>query len=216
MSNSEHATGSQSGDSASVPRKNTLSGRTAVVSAIAGFVLMAVSGFLFFAAAGYSAKANQDPQALLAAGGSSPDIFRWASVVDLFGYLLVAPLVAYLYHRFRDEPRTVLYTAAGFAYILVGAIGAIIFLAAEPMLLRNYASASATVAQRAAIATTFTALYQIVVVGLWQTLECIPAGVWLLGTGSNLYRGNRRALALVPFALGSLYLLLAAVRLLGI
>lgn len=215
MSNSEHATSSQAGDSASVPRKHSLSGRTALVSAVAGFVLMAVSGFLFFAAAGYSAQANQDPQALLAAGGS-PDIFRLASVVDLFGYLLVAPLVAYLYHRFRDDPRTVLYTAAGFAYILVGAIGAIIFLAAEPMLLRSYASASATVAQRAAITTTFTALYQIVVVGLWQTLEGLPAGVWLLGTGSNLYRGNRRALALVPFALGSLYLLLAAVRLLGI
>jgi uncharacterized protein DUF4386 len=188
----------------------------AIVSAVAGFVLMGLSGFLFFAAAGYSAQVNQDPQALLAAGGSSPDIFRWASVVDLFGYLLVAPLVAYLYQRFRDDPRTILYTAAGFAYILVGAIGAIIFLTAEPMLLRNYASASATEAQRMAITTTFTALYQIVVVGLWQTLEGIPAGVWLLGTGSNLYRGNRRALALVSFTLGSLYLLLATVRLLGL
>lgn len=214
MPNREHATKGQADSEASAMKTRALSGRMALLSAIAGFVLMGISGFLFFAAAGFSAQVNSDPVALLAVGGNSADVFRWASVVDLFGYLLVAPLVAYLHRRFLDDPRIVLYTSAGFTYILIGALGAIIFLNAGPTLLRDYASA--TDAQRAAIATTFATIYQVVVVGLWQTLEGIPGGVWLLGIGSSLYRAKRRALSLVPLALGCLYLILAASRLLGL
>ena len=216
MPNVEHSTDDHGGGVASAVRTNRLSGRLAVLSAIAGFVVLGggVSGFLFFAAAGFSVEAISDPMAQLAVGGNSADVFRWASLADLFGYLLVAPLVAYLYHRFREDPRIVLYTAAGFASILIGAMGAIIFLTAGPPLLRDYASA--TGAQRASIATTFTSLYQIVVIGFWQTLEGILGGVWLLGIGVNLYRVKSRALSLVAFAVGGVFLVLAAGRMLGL
>jgi hypothetical protein len=213
MSTVETAATEHTGGVAEAGRTTGLSGRMAVLYAVAGLVLQGVSAYLFYAVAGYSAAVNSDAVALLAAGGNSADLFRWANVADLFGYLLVAPLVVYSSRRFREDPRIALYTAGGFAYILVGALGAIIFLAAGPMLLRDYASASG--AGRAAIATTFTTLYQIVVVGLWQTLEGIPGGVWLLGMGINLYRARSRAVALVPFALGGLYLVLAGVRMLG-
>ena len=213
MPNGAHSPDGHAGGPAYAVRTGRLSGRLAVLCAIAGFVLRAVSGFLYFAAAGFSVEAASDPGALLAVGGNSADVFRWASVVDLFGYLLVAPLVAYLYQRFREDPRIVLYTAAGFAYILIGAMGAVLFLTAGPPLLRDYASASGV--QRASIATTFTTLYQVVIVGFWQTLEGIPGGVWLLGIGVNLYRAKRRLLSLVPFAVGGVFLVLAAGRMLG-
>lgn len=210
MSNVQQATGSPVSNGAGAVKTNAISGRTAALSAIVGFVLGTLSGFLFFAAEGFS---NADPKTLLVAGGNSADIFRWASLVDLFGYLVMAPLVVYLYYRFRDDPQIVLYTAAGFAFILIGAIGATIFLKAGPMLLRDYASA--TGAQRASITTTFTTLYQVVVVGLWQTLEGIPGGVWLFGVGKNLYRDNHRVLSILAFAFGGLLLILAAIRILG-
>lgn len=189
------------------------SGRAAVLSAIAALALQGMSGYLFVVAAGPSAQMSPDPAALLTGGASGATLLQWASVVDLFGYLLVAPLVVYLYLRFRDDPRMVLYTAAGFAYILVGALGAVIFLAAGPMLLRDYAPAGG--AQQVAVTTTFTALYQIVVIGLWQTLESIAGGVWLLGSGINLYLARQRALSIAPFAFGGLFLVLAVIHLLG-
>ncbi len=134
--------------------------------------------------------------------------------MDLFGYLLVALLVVYLHHRFRDDPRIVLYTAAGFGYILVGAIGAVIFLAAGPALLRDYAATAA--AHSTAIAAIFTTLYQIVVVGFWQTLESIAGSVWLLRSGIYMYRAHRRALSIAPFTFGGLFLVLAAIHILGL
>ncbi len=189
------------------------SGRIATVMGILGFVFMAGSGFLFFAAAGFSEQVNSDPGALVAVGGSGAVLVRWASLVDMFGYLLLAPLALYLHHRFRDDPYINLYTAAGLAYILVGAIGAIIFATAGPLLMGAYTSGTA--AQRASIVTTFSTFYQIVVIGLWQTLEGIPGAVWLLGVGTILYRDKRRVLSLVPLALGVLFLLIAVGRLLG-
>jgi hypothetical protein len=151
------------------------SGRIASLSVIIGFVFMAGSGVLFFAAAGFSEQRNSDPAALVAMGGTGADFIRWACLVDMFGYLLLAPLALYLHRRFHDDPYIDLYTAAGFAYILVGAIGAVIFATAGPTLMRDYISA--TEVQRASIVTTFSFLYQIVVMGFWQTLEGIPGAV---------------------------------------
>jgi uncharacterized membrane protein YqgA involved in biofilm formation len=95
---------------------------------------------------------------------------------------------------------------------LAGALGACVFLAAGPQFMREYASA--TGAQRDSIMTTFVTLYQLVV-GLWQILEAIPGGVWLVGIGLNLYRVRRRAAAVAPLMLGGLPLLIAAVIILG-
>ncbi len=188
-------------------------GRVAALSAIISFLFMAASGFLFFAAAGFSAQVNSDPAALVAVGGNGPTLVRWASMVDLLGYLALAPVVVYLRRRFHADPLNDLCAASGYTYILVGAIGAVMFATAGPALIHDYTSAGA--AERASIVTTFSALYQIVVLGIWQTLEGIPAGVWLLGAGLSLYRARSRLLSLVPFAFGGIMLLLAVARMLG-
>jgi len=174
---------------------------------------MVVSGLLFFATGGVSAQGTPDTQAMLATGVSGADLVQWASYVDLFGYLLLAPLVLYLRQRFRDDPLSDLYAVAGLSYILVGALGAIILASAGPMLIREYASAD--VAQRVSIATTFSSLNQIVSVGFWQTLEGIPGGVWLIGIGASFFQAKRRVLSLVPFLLGGFLLILAIARILG-
>jgi Domain of unknown function (DUF4386) len=189
------------------------SGRVAALTAGTGIVLAVVSGLLFFATGGVSAQGTPDTQAMLATGASGADLVRWASFLDLFGYLLLAPLALYLRQRFRHDPLIDLYTVAGLAYILFGALGAIILASAAPMLMRDYATAS--VAQRESIATTFATLNQIVSVGLWQILEGIPAGVWLIGIGTSVYHAKHRLLSFVPFALGGLLLLIAVGRILG-
>jgi hypothetical protein len=172
-----------------------------------------VSGLLFFATGGVSAQGTPDTQAMLASGASGADLVRWASFVDMFGYLLLAPLALYLHQRFRHDPLIDLYTVAGLAYILIGAIGAVILASAAPMLMRDYAVAS--VVQRESLATTLSTLNQIVSVGFWQILEGIPAGVWLVGIGASLYQAKHRVVSLVPFVLGGLLLLFAIVRILG-
>jgi hypothetical protein len=191
---------------ASAIKSRGTSGRVAVICVIAAIALQGLSGLLF-SIGGFSTDLYFDASALLASGASNVELFHWASIADLFGYLLATPLVVYLYHRFRDDPHIVLYTATGFAYILAGAFGAMIFVSSGPTLLRAYATAAGL--ERAAIATTFTTIYQVVVAGLWQTLEALLGGVWLLGAGLNLYRGGSRALAILPLAFAALFLALA-------
>jgi len=189
------------------------SNRVALLLAILGFMFMAGSGALFYAAAGFSEKVNSDPGVLVAAGKAAADLIRWASLIDLVGYLLLAPLVLNLHTRFRSDPHIDLYTASGLGYIVFGAIGAIAFATAGPLLMRDYVTA--TEIQRTAIVTVFSVLYFVVVIGLWQTLECIPGAIWLLGIASILFHAKRRLLALIPLVLGILYALIAAARVLG-
>jgi hypothetical protein len=150
---------------------------------------------------------------MLAAGTSGSDMILWACYFDLFGYLLLAPLAFYLHRRFRADPLIDLYTAAALAYVLIGALGAIILATASPLLIHDYATAN--LAQRESITITFATLNQVVSVGFWQILEGVPAGVWLVGIGTILFKARNRLVAFVPFILGGLLLLFALVRILG-
>lgn len=213
MSQHENAIDSQTSHLQLSVSRHQSSNRVALLLAILGFVFMAGSGALFFAAAGFSEKVNSDPGVLVAAGNAGADLIRWASVIDMVGYLLLAPLVLTLHTRFRNAPHIDLYTVSGLGYIIFGAIGAIAFATAAPFLMRDYVTA--TDVQRTAIVTAFSVLYFVVVIGFWQTLECIPGAIWLLGIASILFRAKRRLLALIPLVLGILYALIAAVRVLG-
>jgi hypothetical protein len=197
----------------SLVKKCGPSGQVAALTAGAGIGCMVVSGLLFFATGGVSAAGTPDTHAMVATGVSGAGLVRWASFLDLFGYLLLAPLALYLHRRFRQDPLIDLYTVAALAYILFGALGAIILATAAPQLIRDYATANA--AQRESIATTLSTLNQVVSVGLWQILEGIPAGVWLIGIGTSVYHAKHRLLSFVPFALGGLLLLIAVGRILG-
>jgi hypothetical protein len=190
-----------------------LTGRVATATAIAGLLLMGTSGFLMFAAGNFSADIVNDPRALVERGSAAAELMRWACVADLIGYLLMAPLALYFFGRFRGDQFIALYTFAGLAYVLIGAAGAVILGAAAPPLMRAYPSALA--AEQEAIRTNFSTLHHIVLRGLWQTLELIPAAVWLLGVGRTLYRSSARTLGIVLLVIGSLAAVGAAGRLLS-
>ncbi len=174
---------------------------------------MGASGFLMFAAAGFSSDVADNPSGLVARGSSAAELIRWASMVDLVGYLLLALLAAYFRERFKGDRFIALYTFAGLIYILIGATGAVILGTAGPPLMRAYQSALEP--QRGAITGDFEILYLIVVRGLWQTLEGIPAAVWLLGVGHTFLRSHARTQGLLLLALGTLFALITVGRLLS-
>lgn len=190
-----------------------LTGWVATATAVAGLLLMGTSGFLMLAAANFRADILSDPQAFVARGTAAAELVRWACVVDLIGYLLMAPVVIYFYRRIQGDPLVAVYTFAGLAYVLIGAAGAVILGAAGPPLMHAYPSALA--AQQEAIRTNFSTLHLIVLRGLWQTLELIPAAVWLLGVGRSLYRSSVRTLGIVLLVIGALAAVGAAGRLLS-
>jgi hypothetical protein len=174
---------------------------------------MGTSGFLMLAAANFRADILNDPQAFVARGTAAAGLVRWACVVDLIGYLLMAPVVIYFYRRLQGDPLVAVYTFAGLAYVLIGAAGAVILGAAGPALMHAYPSALG--AQQEAIRTNFSTLHLIVLRGLWQTLELIPAAVWLLGVGRGFYRSSARTLGIVLLVIGALAAVGAAGRLLS-
>jgi len=100
------------------------------------------SGLLMAAAGG-------DNQLLLSGllvgiGVRGAAFFRWGMLLDVLGYyLLLAPLALYLRERFKGQGGSfvTLYTLCGLAYILIGAMGAIILAAVGPDLMREYALA---------------------------------------------------------------------------
>jgi hypothetical protein len=73
--------------------------------------------------------------------------------------------------------------------------------------------AGATAAQKAAVLPAFATLYRAVVLGLWQTLETIPATVWLLGTASVARRLGPRPVFVILLVAGLINGAIAAYRL---
>lgn len=82
---------------------------------------------------------------------------------------------------------------------------------AAPPLINDYVAASA--AQKQALLPAFATLYRAVVLGMWQTLEAIPAAVWLLGTASAARREGSRSVFVILLVLGVLNAAIALYRL---
>jgi len=55
---------------------------------------------MYSAAAGYAAGLSVEPSKLLASGASGPALIRWGSLVDMIGYVSIAPVVIYLRARY--------------------------------------------------------------------------------------------------------------------
>ena len=157
-----------------------VSGRVAIVFAILILVLELGSLILYAAATGFAPSLSVPPTRLLASGPSGADLIRWGSLVDMFGYLCIPPVVLYLRDRYSDTKLIDLYALAGLALVVIGSIGAVVMATAAPALINQHHTASA--AERQTLVLVFGALYRAVVEGMWQTLETIPAAVWLLGT----------------------------------
>jgi hypothetical protein len=129
----------------------------------------------------------------------------------MFGYLSIAPVVLYLRDRYASARYVDLFAAAGLAVVVIGAIGAASMAAAAPPMINDYVAASP--AQRQALLPAFATLYRIVVLGLWQTLETIPAAIWLLGTASAARRERPRSVFVILLVLGMVVGVIAVYRL---
>jgi hypothetical protein len=166
---------------------------------------------MYFAAAGSSSGLSVEPSKLLASGATGASLIRWGSLIDMFGYLCIAPVVVYLRARYATVRYADLFAAAGLAVVVIGSIGAASMATAAPALINDYAAASA--AQKQAMLPAFATLYRTVVLGLWQTLETIPAAVWLLGTASAARRQGPRSVFVILLVIGLINAAIALYRL---
>ena len=168
---------------------------------------------MYSAAGGPSGGLSVDPSKLLASGPTGATLIRWGSLIDMVGYLSIAPVVLYLRNRYSGNAYVDLFAVAGLTVVVIGSIGAASMAAAAPPLITEYAAASA--AQKAAAVPAFSTLYRAVVLGLWQTLETIPATVWLLGTALAARREAPRSVFVILVVVGVINGTIAVYRLLA-
>jgi len=159
--------------------------RVAKWSVALAVVISIPSTLAFFAAWQWHADAALfgDPTTILEGGPSSAALLRWGAYGDMFySYLLLAPLAVFLHRRLRQRKPWLadLGTLAAFAYIVAGAAGAAILGTVGPTLIETYAAAAA--ADRPQIAVSFGVLRDITF-GVWQVLDPITAGTWLVSVG---------------------------------
>ena len=112
--------------------------RVAVVFAILALVLEAASLVFYSAAAGYSTALSVPPIVLLASGSGGARLIEWGSLIDMFGYFCIAPVVLYLRDRHAGARLINVYAVAGIAVSEVGSIGDVVMRAAAPYLIRQY------------------------------------------------------------------------------
>ena len=177
-----------------------------------------VSNIPFIAAFGWDVEAALfgDPSAILDGGPSAAALLRWGAIGDMFySYLLVVPLVLFLHRRLRPVKPWLadLGTVGAFAYIFVGASGAAILATVGSSLVEAYATAAP--ADRVAIATSFDVLRNVVYFGLWQMLDAITAGTWILSIGW-LVLPERRLVGRFLVVLGAGFVLLSVLTMLRI
>lgn len=181
--------------------------RVAAVSALAAGVLSLVSATLLGAAFGF--RFGDVAPDLTALPADRAWLLRWGALTDMVGfYLLPVPVMLYLAHRF-DAGRDALVgvaTTAGIIFAVVGSIGAVTVATVVPPLLGSGTDQAAGVLRL---------VRQIVFVGLWQTLETIPWGVWMLVVGGRLRRTSRW-LGAAALVIGAAALVAATGRILDV
>jgi hypothetical protein len=188
-----------------------ISSRVAIVFAVLAVGLELSAGFMYSAAAGFSGGMSVEPSKLLASGSSGASLIRWGSLVDMLGYLSLAPVVLYLRARYSAARYVDLLAASGLAVVIIGSIGAAAMATAAPALITDYITA--TELQKQAMSPAFATLYRTVVLGMWQTLETIPASVWLLGTAVAAKREGPRPVFVLLLAIGAVNAAIALYRL---
>lgn len=196
-----------------MPGSSRISSRVAISFAVAAITLELLASLMYGAAAGSSTSLSVDPSKLLASGHDGASLIRWGSLIDMFGYLSIAPVVLYLRDRYASARYVDLYAAAGLAVVVIGSIGAASMATAAPPMINDYVAASP--AQRQALLPAFATLYRAVVLGLWQTLETFAAAIWLLGTASAARREVPRSVFAILLVLGVVVGAIAVYRLIA-
>jgi hypothetical protein len=188
--------------------------RLAVAFTILALLLETASLVFYAAAAGYPAAISVPPSVLLASGPSGARLIEWGSLVDMFGYLCIAPVVLYLRDRYAGAQPINLYAVAGIALVVVGSIGDVVMRAAAPYLIRQYQVASP--AGRHSIDFVFGVLYRGVVEGMWQTLVALLAAIWLLGTAFAVRGRASRTVIVIMLVIGLATAAIGVFRLTGL
>lgn len=180
--------------------------RLAAVTAILAALFSTASSMLVLAPVNFNFEAFEKTDLFLSVGANATNVLRWSMVLDMLGYLLLAPVAILLWYwlKLKARVQVSLYTFCGLAFILVGAAGAAMLYAVWPPLINTYAQATGQ--QREILATVFASITNAVAAGLWNTLNSIMSGVWWLGIGLFL-RSERRILGVVTVVLGTASLL---------
>lgn len=178
--------------------------RLAIGASLLAIVISVPSTVAFSAAFGFSIDGMLfgEPSAILGRGSSAATLLRWGAIGDmLYSYVLLVPLALYLHQRLRPRLPWLadLGTVAGLAYMFVGGAGAAILAVAGSSLVDAYSTAA--LADQFAIATSFDVVRSIVFLALWQTLDAITLGTWILSVGW-LIRPERRALGRLLILVG--------------
>ena len=160
--------------------------RVATIGAALAIVVSVPSSLALFAAFGWNIEAAifGEPSAILGRGPEAAALLRWGAIGDMFySYLLLVPLALFLHRRLRANLPWLadLGTVAGLAYIFVGAAAAAILAIAGGSLVEAYSAATA--ADRAAIATSFDLVRNVVFFALWQLLDTLTLGTWISSVG---------------------------------
>lgn len=181
--------------------------RPVAVVAFAAVILQGTAGLAFAAVYGFDVARHVDLGALIGRGPGVGDAFRIALLVDMLGYLAVAPVVLHLHGRLRASAggdataRSWLIDVVGFfglLFTIVGSIGATVLAFAGSYLI-DAASAGGTTETAARVA--FGAISRAVDEGLWGPLEWLAAGIWVGGLGW-LLRNDGRAFAVMALTAG--------------
>jgi len=176
--------------------------RFAALAAIISFPLTLGSIVLSGMALDFNMEASTNPALLLSVGADGASLSRWGMILDMLGYYLpLLPVALFLWRWLgpRDPYWVLFYTSCGLGYILIGAMGAVILAAVHPPLISAYAQAS--VEQRPALETVFSAVWNMVYGGMWNILGELLAGIWFVGVGL-LLRSERRIFSIVTMILG--------------
>lgn len=139
-------------------------------------------------------------------GEKGAGIMRVSMMFDLFGYLLVAPLVLMLEQQLQPKSPyfTRLFTICGLAYSFLGAIRAVLVAEVVPTLAMQYISAPA--AQRPMLELTISTFYQAVALGIWNPLEVLMASLRFMGIGSTM-RKDRHVFGFAALGMGAFVLM---------
>jgi len=162
-------------------------------------VLDVTASVLVIAAYGFDLSLFTDQGALVARQLGTADLLRWGALIDLLGYLALAPVVLYVYERHHAAGLGArLVAVSGLGFVLVGSIGAVLLGSAGPWLLQTPTTDAQALA---ATRTAFASLQNVVIVGLWGTLEQLLLAGWLIGSGW-WERAQNRAFGYVGIAAG--------------
>jgi hypothetical protein len=167
-------------------------------------VLGAISDLLFVAAFQFRPEWLSDPARLVAGGAPSAELLKWAALADMFSYYLPSAVVAltvWMALRRRGAAVADAATLAAFGYVLAGSVGAAMLATVGPLLMSEYAQPGA---QQAALAALFGALTDVVFRAIWQLVDGVLIGVWMVGIGL-LMRTDQPAFARTSIVLGALF-----------